>query len=88
MNEICECIQPVNNYWKGEFCRCCGNSIVRELEIKYCHLEKSCQFCKRPTCGQHSVDGNGRGPVRRFCEICGNPFNGAGNFPVNGLQQA
>ena len=88
MNEHCECNVPVNNHWRGEFCRCCGNSIVRELGIKYCHLQKPCQFCERTTCGQHSVDGNGRGPVRRFCEICRERCNGAGNCPVHGLQEA
>ena len=88
MNEICQCIQPVNNYWGGEFCRCCGNSIFRELGIKYCHLQKPCQFCESTTCGQHSVDGNGNGPVRRFCEICSKRCNEIGNCPIHGLQEA
>lgn len=85
MNEDCECNAPVNNYWRGKFCRCCGKTIEKQLGIKYCHLQNPCEFCNKTSCGQHSLDGNGNGPARRFCEIYSKRCNEFGNCPKNRL---
>lgn len=82
------CGDPVNDYWKGKFCRCCGQSIILGNLVIGCGRTSACPYCNKLICGPHSFNGGGGLPVRRFCEICGKECNGAGNCPVHRLQQA
>lgn len=86
------CGQPVQNYWRGSHCRCCGAELQAAPGIIVgCNRSHFglplCPFCGQNTCGPHSHNTHGQWEVRRFCEICGQQCDAAGNCPTDGMQQ-
>ena len=91
MSTVPCCSQPVQNYWRGTHCRCCGASLHRAGNfVVGCNRQHfglaSCPDCHQNTCGPHYVD---REPYRRYCEICGQLCGlNNGVCPQHGRQQA
>ena len=81
------CGPAVRDYWRGAFCRCCGESIVIGDMVVGCGRTEPCTHCEKLTCGAHSRDGNGGWPVRRYCELCGEECDD-GVCPVHNMQHA
>lgn len=86
-NPIPCCGQQVQNYWRGRFCRCCGESIVFSGMVVGCARQEPCPHCNQTTCGPHSHDGSGGWPRRRHCELCGEPCDN-GVCREHGMRQA
>jgi len=87
------CGQPVQNYFRGRYCRCCGTQLqTHGTFVVGCNRQHSglapCPYCNQNTCGPHSHNTRGQWPVRRYCEICGERCDKDGGCPQHGMAQA
>jgi hypothetical protein len=86
------CPDPVENYFRGMFCRCCGARLQAAADfIVGCNRSHfglpPCPHCHRNSCGPHSHDGRGGWNARRHCEICSVPCDDGGACPEHGMRQ-
>ena len=86
------CRQPVENYWRGTHCRCCGSQLQRAgAFVVGCNRAffglQPCEYCNQNTCGPHSHDGHGPWQVRRYCELGGGACDQNGSCPEHGMEQ-
>lgn len=90
-NLIACCGERAGDYWRGNYCRCCGTSIRFNGMVVGCVRDEkndgACPHCDRLTCGAHSYDGSNGQPVRRHCELCG-VLCDQGACSTHGMNQA
>ena len=87
------CGRPVQNYYRGQYCRCCGARLQADgTFVVGCNRSHfglpPCPFCNQNTCGPHSHNTLGQWPVRRYCEICGERCDDNGGCPQHRMAQA
>lgn len=86
---MCDCGEPVQNNWSGDFCRCCGQPLEGDGQTMYhSDLESGCPYCERRVCGPHSVQAHNGMPARRFCELCSQLCRHNGECPEHGFLHA